>query len=90
MDYGHEEVQMKWGRDPRVYEIKSTVRTTVFIHFLTEFVNFFHPNFITDGFIFIQILLILGFFKVFLFFTDLINLFTNLILSDLIDYVTDI
>lgn len=77
---------MKWGRDPRVYEIKSTVRTTVFINFLTEFVNFFHPNFI----IFIQILLILGFFKVFLFFTDLINLFTNLILSDLIDYVTDI
>ncbi|XP_025097686.1 putative glutamate synthase [NADPH] isoform X1 [Pomacea canaliculata] len=24
VDYGHEEVQMKWGRDPRIFEIKST------------------------------------------------------------------
>lgn len=25
VDYGHEEVQLKWGRDPRIFEIKSTV-----------------------------------------------------------------
>ncbi|KAK7108161.1 hypothetical protein V1264_015947 [Littorina saxatilis] len=24
VDYGHEEVQLKWGRDPRVFEIKTT------------------------------------------------------------------
>ena len=25
VDYGHEEVQMKWGHDPRIFQIKSMV-----------------------------------------------------------------
>lgn len=25
VDYGHEEVQLKWGRDPRIFNVKTLV-----------------------------------------------------------------
>lgn len=31
LDYGHEEVKLKYGKDPRIFNIKSTVRQKAFV-----------------------------------------------------------